>query len=62
MLEIVWPNINRLAPTRVVVDRTIRRDPETGEISTVYRTRTVPQGASVEYEVVVSSRQPVTAA
>lgn len=62
MLEIVWRNINRLAPTRVVVDRTIRRDPETGEISTVYRTRTVPQGASVEYEVVVSSRQPVTAA
>lgn len=62
MLEIVWRNINRLAPTRVVVDRTIRRDPETGEISTVYRTRTAPQGASVEYEVVVSSRQPVTAA
>ena len=62
MLEIVWRNINRLTPTRVVVDRTIRRDPETGEISTVYRTRTVPQGASVEYEVVVSSRQPVTAA
>jgi len=62
MLEIVWRNVNRQALTRVVVDRTTRRNAETGEISTVYRTRTVPQGASVEYEVVVSSRQPVTAA
>ena len=62
MLQIVWRNISRQALTEVVVDRTIRRNAETGEISTVYRTRTVPQGASVEYEVVVSSRQPVTAA
>lgn len=61
MLEIVWRNINRQTPTRVVLDRTLRRNPDTGEISIVYRTRTVPQGASVEYEVVVS-RQPVTAA
>jgi hypothetical protein len=62
MLEIVWRNMNGKASGRVVVDRTMRRDPETGETSTVYRTRTVPQGASVEYEIVVGSRKPVTAA
>lgn len=62
MLQIVWRNISRQALTEVVVDRTIRRNAETGEISTVYRTRTAPQGASVEYVVVVSDRQPVTAA
>ena len=62
MLEIVWRNTNAQAPTRVVVERMIRRNPETGEISTVYRTRTVHHGAGVEYEIVVSGRQPGTAA
>ena len=62
MLEIVWRNTNRLVRPRVIVDKTLRRNQDTGEVDVVYRTRAATEQAAVEYEIVVSSRQPVTAA
>lgn len=61
-MEIVWRNHSRLVGPRVVVDRTVRRNPETGDIETIYRRRATPEEASVEYEIVVKSGQPVSAA
>ena len=62
MLEIVWRNPNRLVRARVIVDKTSRLDPETGEPEIVYHTTSGMDGADIEYEVVVSPRQPVHAA
>lgn len=62
MLEIVWRNPNRLARTRVIVDRTLRHNPETGEAEIIYRTRAATEDADVEYEFVVNWSQPGHAA
>ena len=62
MLEVVWRNTNRIVRARVIVDKTLRRNLDTGEAEIVYRTRAANESAAVEYEVVVNSRQPVTAA
>jgi hypothetical protein len=62
MLEIVWRNPNRLVQEKVTVDRTVCRDPETGEAETIYYRRAATAGEDVEYRLVVNWRQPVNAA
>ncbi len=62
MLEIIWRNANRPVRARVIVDKTLRQNHDTGEAAIVYRTRAATDGSEVEYEVVVAGRQPVSAA
>ena len=62
MLEIVWRNPNRLVRTRVSVDKTWRDNPATGQAEAIYRKRGAPGSPVVEYELVVSRREPLCAA
>jgi hypothetical protein len=59
MLEIVWRNPKRLVQARVIVDRTSRYNPETGQAEIIYRTKGGMGGEDVEYELVLNSRQPM---
>jgi hypothetical protein len=62
MLEIVWRNPNRLVPGRVILDKTLRHNSETGEAETVYYRRAATAGEDVEFLLVVNARQPMHAA
>jgi len=62
MLEIVWRNPNSPVQERVILDKTLRHNSETGEAETIYCRRAATASEDVEFQLVVSARQPMHAA